>query len=141
MSGLVKLKNPPHLESVVEANRDEAEVWDRRRHSVDESKMRLRFGQIRGDGSDLVSSVARQLALSPMVIFARHEHTLDVSVQCLHDTDARHHRRTAARRHQDQSFHRRLPFRGFVLDLRELGNIVAGLFEGDELAAARGSAT
>jgi hypothetical protein len=68
------LKNPPHLESVVEVNRDEAEVWGRRRCSVDESKMRLRFGQIRGDDPDLVSSIPRQLAFSPMMIFAFGEH-------------------------------------------------------------------
>ena len=47
-NALDQLKNPPHLESVVEVNRDEAEVWGRRRRSVDESKMRLRFGQIGG---------------------------------------------------------------------------------------------
>jgi hypothetical protein len=48
LSGLVNLKIPPHLESVVEVNRDEAEVWGRRRHSVDQSTMRLRFGQLKG---------------------------------------------------------------------------------------------
>jgi hypothetical protein len=48
LSGLVNLKIPPHLESVVEVNSDEAEVWGGRRHSVDESTMRLRFGQLKG---------------------------------------------------------------------------------------------
>jgi hypothetical protein len=70
LSAFDQLKNPPHLESVVEVNRDEAEVWGRRRRSVDESKMRLRFGQIRGDGPDLVSSVPRQLAAPPLPFMA-----------------------------------------------------------------------
>src|SRR5260370_5269709 len=48
LTGLVNWKIPPHLESVVEVNRDEAEVGGRRRHSVDESTMRLRFGQLKG---------------------------------------------------------------------------------------------
>src|SRR5258708_8298987 len=48
LTGLVNWKIPPHLESVVEVNRDEAEVWGRRRDSVDKSTMRLRFGQLKG---------------------------------------------------------------------------------------------
>jgi hypothetical protein len=61
LPGLVNLKIPPHLESVVEVNRDEAEVWGRRRHSVDESTMRLRFGQLKGTPlkANMVLSVAR----------------------------------------------------------------------------------
>jgi hypothetical protein len=68
----IDLKNPPHLESVVEVNRDEAEVWGRRRRSVDESKMRVRFGQLKGAAQlkDHVSTIARQLAPSPMMLFA-----------------------------------------------------------------------
>src|SRR5260370_30877296 len=48
LTGLVNWKIPPHLESVVEVNRDEAEVWGRRRDSVDKSTMRLRFRQLKG---------------------------------------------------------------------------------------------
>src|SRR5260370_24826628 len=48
LTGLVNWKIPPHLESVVEVNRDQAEVWGRRRDSVDKSTMRLRFGQLKG---------------------------------------------------------------------------------------------
>ena len=46
LPGLVNLKIPPHLESVVEFNRDEAEVWGRRRHSVDESTRHAAFTSI-----------------------------------------------------------------------------------------------
>jgi hypothetical protein len=38
LSAFDQLKNPPHLESVVEVNRDEAEVWGRRRRGVDEKQ-------------------------------------------------------------------------------------------------------
>src|SRR5260370_7512703 len=48
LTGLVNWKIPPHPESVVEVNRDEAEVWGRPRDSVDKSTMRLRFGQLKG---------------------------------------------------------------------------------------------
>jgi hypothetical protein len=51
-------KIPPHLGSVVEVDPDEAEVWVSQRRSVDESKMRLRFGQLKGEGS-LVDRVHR----------------------------------------------------------------------------------
>jgi hypothetical protein len=44
-------KIPPHLGSVVEVEPDEAEVGVSQRRSVDESKMRLRFGQLKGGGS------------------------------------------------------------------------------------------
>jgi hypothetical protein len=47
------------------------------------------------------------------------------------------HRRSAFRRDQDQGLHRRLPFRRFVLGLRRLRDVVAGIPERDELAAAR----
>ena len=59
-----------------------------------------------------------------------------VAVQGLHDADARKHRRPAVRRHQDQGFHRRLPFRRFVFRLWQFGEVGAGVFNGDELATA-----
>ena len=37
---------------------------------------------------------------------------------------------------RDQRFHRRLPFRGHVRGLRQLDNVVAGVSQGDDLAAA-----
>jgi hypothetical protein len=40
------------------------------------------------------------------------------TVQRPHHTNARKHRRPARLRDQDQRFHRRLPFFGFVLGLR-----------------------
>jgi hypothetical protein len=53
-------KIPPHLGSVVEVDPDEAEVWGHRRRSADESKMRLRFGQLEGEAAQRpVSSVVR----------------------------------------------------------------------------------
>jgi hypothetical protein len=43
-----------------------------------------------------LSSVAGQLAASPMMVFARRiEYPLDVTVQGSHDTDAREHRGAA----------------------------------------------
>jgi hypothetical protein len=54
--------------------------------------------------------------------------------------DAREHSGAAASR-EHQRFHGRLPFRGLVLGLRQLRDVSAGIPQGDELAAARGSAT
>jgi hypothetical protein len=83
------------------------------------------------------SSIPRQLPLAPMRVFAIGiEHPLDGAVQRSHDTDAREHRRAAGRRHQDQRLHRGLPFGCFVLGLRQCGDVVAGVLQGDELAAA-----
>ena len=46
-----------------------------------------------------MSSVARELATSPMMLFARRfEHALDVTVQCAHDADPRKRCRPAGRR-------------------------------------------
>jgi hypothetical protein len=45
-----------------------------------------------------------------MMILARREHALDVSVQCLHYANPRHHRWAArGRRDQDQGLDRSLP--------------------------------
>jgi hypothetical protein len=59
------------------------------------------------------------------------EHGINVTVQRLHDADAREHRWAAVRRDQDQGFHRRLPLRRRVLRLRKLGDVGAVVFEGD----------
>ncbi len=75
----------------------------------------------RGTKSDLVSShIALQLGLSPMVVFATGiEYALDVSVQCLHDADARHHRRPAVTfGDRDQDFNRSLPLLDLLFGLR-----------------------
>ena len=75
-----------------------------------------------------------------MCLFARAiEHALNVPIERLHDADARKHRRAAERRHQDQRFHRRLPFRKLVNCLRKLGDVIAGIFERVELATIRSS--
>jgi hypothetical protein len=54
-----------------------------------------------------------------MMILARREHALDVSVQCLHDADARKHGRPAvAFGDQDQRLDRSLPFLDPLFGLR-----------------------
>jgi hypothetical protein len=60
-----------------------------------------------------------------------------VTVQCLHDADARKHRRSAVRRDQDQGFHGRLPFRRRVLSLRKLRDVERCVAERDELLTLR----
>jgi len=59
-----------------------------------------------------------------------------LTVQCLHDANAREHRRPAERGDEDQRFRSRLPFRGLVLSLRKLRDILTGILERDELATA-----
>jgi hypothetical protein len=50
-----------------------------------------------------------------MVVFAIGiENALDVTVQRFHDTDASEHRRAVVFGHQNQRFHRGLPFLGVV---------------------------
>ncbi len=65
------------------------------------------------------------------------EHALDSPVQRPHDADACEHRRPADRRDKDQGFHRRLPFLGLMLGLRQVRDVTAGILEGDKLATAR----
>jgi len=60
----------------------------------------------------------------------------DVSVQCPHDADTRHHGRAAELDDQEQGFYRGLPFLKQLLGLGKLLDIVRGVLEGDELAAA-----
>jgi hypothetical protein len=73
-----------------------------------------------------------------MMRFSRRvEHALDVTIQRLDDANPRKHRRAAGRRHQYLGFHRRLPFRRLVLGLRKLGDLVAGILQGDQRQAAR----
>src|SRR6476660_9683925 len=81
------------------------------------------------------SAVPQQLTLAPMVLLAIGiEPALDVTVQGLHDADPREHRRAAKGCDQDQCFHCGLPFRRSVFRLRELGDVVASVAKGDELA-------
>jgi hypothetical protein len=73
-----------------------------------------------------------------MMFFAiRIEHPLNVAVQGPHYADPRKHRRAAVRRDQYQGLHSRLPFRGLVLGLWQLGDVLAGVFKRDELTAAQ----
>jgi hypothetical protein len=58
------------------------------------------------------------------------------AVQCSHDANPRKHRWAARRRDQDQGFHCSLPFRGRMLGLRKLRDVLAGILKGDELAPA-----
>jgi len=51
--------------------------------------------------------------------------------------NSRKHCRAVQLRDQDQGFHGRLPLWGRVLSLRKLRDVVAGILERDELAAAR----
>src|ERR1700682_1387807 len=74
-------------------------------------------------------------AASPMMLFARREHPLDVTVQGPHDADPRKHCRAADCRDQDQGFHRRLPLSGLMLGLWKLRSEFAGVLERDKLAS------
>ena len=59
--------------------------------------------------------IPRQLPLSLMVVFAiRIARARRVPVQRFHDTNPREHRRPVMLGHQDQRFHRGLPFLGVV---------------------------
>jgi hypothetical protein len=77
-------------------------------------------------------ALARQLALSPVRLFARWiEDALNMVVQRPHDADARKHRRAAQRRHQNQSLHCRLPLGSRVPGFRKLRDVGPGILEGD----------
>jgi hypothetical protein len=64
------------------------------------------------------------------------KHAFLVSMHRSDDTDPGEHRRPAAGCDEHQGFHRVLPFRSGVFGLGKLGNVVAGVLERDELAAA-----
>ncbi|WP_458149498.1 hypothetical protein [Bradyrhizobium sp. UFLA05-109] len=49
------------------------------------------------------------------------------AVQGTHDANPREHRRAALLGHQDQGFHRRLPFRGIMHGLGQRGDVFAGV--------------
>jgi hypothetical protein len=118
MSAFDQFKSPPHHESVVEVNRDEAEVLgsSMSQHRRKRNAIVIRADWGRGQPG---SPIARQLAASPMLFLSRREHPLDVSVQCLHDADARHHRRPAVTfGDQDQDFNRSLPLLDLLFGLR-----------------------
>ena len=65
------------------------------------------------------------------------KHPLNVTVQCPHDANPREHRWPAQLNNEQQAFHRGLPFGGVVLRFRKLGDISAGVLQGDKLATAR----
>jgi hypothetical protein len=71
-----------------------------------------------------------------MILAIGIEHALDAAIERPHDADVRKHCWTTARRHQDQGLHGGLPFGRRVFGLGELGDIVARVAEGDELAPA-----
>jgi hypothetical protein len=64
------------------------------------------------------------------------KHAFLVSMHRSDDTDPGEHRRPAAGCDEHQGFHRFLLFRSGVFGLGKLGNVVAGVLERDELAAA-----
>jgi hypothetical protein len=64
------------------------------------------------------------------------EHPLDMTVQCLHEPDPRHHHRTASR-YQQQDLDRRLPCRQVGFRFRQLRDVVGRVFECDKLATVR----
>lgn len=65
------------------------------------------------------------------------EHTLNVTIERPHHAYARKHCWPAQFCGQDQGFHRGLPFRGRVFRLWQLGDVGAGVVQGDEPAAVR----
>ena len=65
------------------------------------------------------------------------EHALNVTIERPHHADARKHCWPAKLCDQDQGFHRGLPFRGRVFRLWQLGDVGAGVVQGDEPAAVR----
>jgi hypothetical protein len=89
-----------------------------------------------------LSLISLQLPAAPMMVFPIRLKLANVApVQCPRDTDASKHRRAARRRNQDQGFHRRLPLRRRVRGLRKLGDVLAGVLKGDEVATARQRST
>jgi hypothetical protein len=71
-----------------------------------------------------------------MVVFAIGiEHVLDVTVQRFHDTNPCEHRRAVVFGHQDQRFHRGLPFLGVVFGLRQFRDVQRCVAQGDQLLA------
>jgi hypothetical protein len=52
----------------------------------------------------------------------------------LQHADPREHRWPTLRRHKDQRFNGRLPFRSLMLGLRQLRDVIAGVLQRDELA-------
>jgi hypothetical protein len=66
------------------------------------------------------------------------EHAHFMPAQCPHDTDPRHHRRSApAIRPEDQRLYRGLPLGTVSVFLRERGRIGRGVAQRDQLAAVR----
>ena len=76
----------------------------------------------------VASLIPRQLLFAPMRVLAlRIEFARDVTVQRLHDADAREHRRPTEVRDQDQRLHSGLPLRRGVDLLWKPDNVVASV--------------
>jgi hypothetical protein len=71
------------------------------------------------------------------VLAIRIEDPLDVTVQRLHDADARHHGGPVELDDQEQGFDRGLPLIELLLGLGKLLDIFRGALKGDELATKR----
>ncbi|HWO29419.1 MAG TPA: hypothetical protein VNO32_11555 [Candidatus Acidoferrum sp.] len=70
----------------------------------------------------LGSFVPLDLPFHPVLIFARSiEHTLNVSVQCPHEANARHHGGPVELDDQEQGFDRGLPLLDILFSLRQAG--------------------
>jgi hypothetical protein len=69
-----------------------------------------------------------------LVLPRRVERAFDMAVQRPHDTDARKHRWPSQFHDQHQTFDRGLPLVELLVGLRKYGDIIACVFEGDDLA-------
>jgi hypothetical protein len=69
-----------------------------------------------------------------MVLARRVEHALDVAIERPHDADARMHQEVATFGGADQASDGGLPLVELLFGLRKSGDVVSGIFEGDELS-------
>ena len=76
--------------------------------------------------------VSLQLPRSPLRVFARIKHPLDVSIECSHHANARHHGRALELDDQEQGFYRGLPLIEILLGFGKLLDIVRGVLESFE---------
>jgi hypothetical protein len=94
-------------------------------------------GSIR-DSCGLSSLIPRQLAASPMLVFARRvEHPFNVTVERSHHANSREHCRPIMFGNQHERLHCSLPFLGIVFSLRQLGDAKRHVALGDQPLALR----
>jgi hypothetical protein len=75
---------------------------------------------------------------SPMRVFPIWiKHPFHMTVQCAHHADVRKHRWPVTFCHNYERFHRGLPFEGFILCLRQCGDVQRGIAKRDQLFALR----